>query len=280
MGSTLASGPVGSYGKPVPRRLPGAEARRKDSMRAMILAAGKGERLRPLTDTMPKPLVPVGGRPLIEYTLALLRRHGIREVVVNLYYLGALIEAHLGDGSKWGMEIVYSRETTLLGTGGGIKNAAPFLQGGPFVVINADILVGVDLDEVVRFHHHCKALATMVLREDEDVDSYGAIGIDEQGRVRQFLGSPSWGGPALRRLMFTGVHIMDPRIFDYMLAEEAPFSITEKTYPALLRAGEPVFGYQMTGFWIDVGSLARYEAFTERLARGEIDLRRSLGYQP
>ncbi len=248
-------------------------------MKAMILAAGKGERLRPLTETTPKPLIAIGGRPLIEYTIAFLRRHGIRHVVINLFHLGHLIEAYVGDGSRFGIQVTYSREPQLLGTGGGIKKAASLLQDGTFVVINADILIDVDLREVIAFHKEQAAVATMVLRDDDNVDSYGAIAIDQQGRIRQFLGYPPWSGPPLRRLMFTGLHIMEPRIFTYMRSEEGPFSITEKTYPALLRAGEPIVGYHMKGFWIDLGSWDRYRAFTERVQKGDIDLKTSIRYE-
>jgi len=242
-------------------------------MKAMILAAGKGERLRPLTDKVPKPLIPVAGRPLIEYTLAFLRRHGIRDVVINLHHLGGLIEQHLGDGGQWEMKITYSHEEPLLGTGGGIKHAEPLLCGEPFVLVNADILLDLDLHRVVEFHRDNKATVTMLLRDDQEVDRYGAIEIDHQGRVRQFLGKLQWSGPPLRRLMFTGVHVMEPAVFSYMRHEHGPFSITERTYPAMLAAGERVFGYEMAGFWVDLGQWDQYKRFTEKIDRGEINLR-------
>jgi NDP-sugar pyrophosphorylase family protein len=245
-------------------------------MKGMILAAGKGERLRPLTDTVPKPMIPVAGRPLIEYTLAFLRRNGIMEVIVNLHHLGRVVEEYLIDGSRWGMKIVYSREEQLLGTGGGIKRAELLLGGETFVVVNADILVDLDLDEVVRFHKTRKATATMVLRDDHDVDRYGAIEIDDHGRVQQFLGKFPWSGPRLRRLMFTGIHIMEPAVFSYMREERGPFSITEKTYPKMLRAGERIFGYEMEGFWIDLGTMSHYKALIERIDRGELNFSKHL----
>jgi len=241
-------------------------------MKAMILAAGKGERLRPLTDTVPKPMIPVAGRPLIEYTLSFLRRHGIGEVVINLHHLGNVIEEHLGDGSRCGMKISYSHEEHLLGTGGGIKHAEPLLGKDTFVVVNSDILVDVDLGEVLRFHKDKKATATMVLRDDRDVDRYGAIEIDSQGCVRQFLGKLPFPGSGLRRLMFTGVHVLEPEIFSFMGQEQGPFSITGSTYPAMLGAGERVFGYEMKGFWIDLGMWSQYKGLVERIDRGEINL--------
>src|ERR687896_2447880 len=110
-------------------------------MKAMVLAAGQGTRLRPLTDTQPKALVPVGGRPMIEYCLLLLRHYGIRDIVINLHHLGGQIESHLGNGAQLGLQITYSREPELLDTGGGLLKAKPFLQDGTFVLINTDVLI-------------------------------------------------------------------------------------------------------------------------------------------
>src|SRR3982751_5669006 len=131
----------------------------------MILAAGLGTRLRPLTDTIPKPLLPVGGTPLIVWNLLLLRRHGIRDVVVNLHYLGHLIQKELRDGSMWGMRISYSQEPTILGTGGGLKQAERYFEGRPFLVLNGDTLCELDLGALRRFHEQHRPLATMVVRE-------------------------------------------------------------------------------------------------------------------
>ncbi|MBI2180499.1 MAG: NTP transferase domain-containing protein [Deltaproteobacteria bacterium] len=119
-------------------------------MKAMVFAAGQGERLRPLTDKTPKALVPVAGRPMIEYPLLLLRHYGIQEVIINLYHLGEQIEAYLNDGAKLGLRIIYSKEQELLDTGGGLLKAKPFLQDGTFIVINTDVLIDLPLERIVR----------------------------------------------------------------------------------------------------------------------------------
>src|SRR5918996_5519933 len=153
-------------------------------MRAMILAAGFGTRLRPLTNTVPKALVPVAGRPLIEYSLLFLRSQGITEVVINLHHLGEKIRAALGDGSLYGIRIFYSPEDPILETGGGIKNAQSFLDGDTFVVMNCDTILDLNLQEALAFHRHKQAVATLVLRSDPDVDHYGVLQINDQGRIR------------------------------------------------------------------------------------------------
>lgn len=156
----------------------------------MILAAGFGSRLRPLTDRMPKPLIEVAGKPLIAYALALLRAAGIREVIINLHHRGDAIRAALGSGAGYGMSITYSVEDPILDTGGAIKKAQPFLEGGRFAVLNADIICDVDLRQVIAWHEQRGSVATMVLRHDYDMRRYGVIEIDGNGRIRRFLGQP------------------------------------------------------------------------------------------
>ena len=135
----------------------------------MVLAAGFGRRLRPLTDHMPKPLLPVGGRPMIEYTLLLLKKYGLTEVIINLHHCGDQIIKTLGDGSRLGLSIAYSTEKgEALGTGGGIKKAASFFEQSTFIVVNGDILIDIDLDKLISFHHAKQGLATLVLRETDD----------------------------------------------------------------------------------------------------------------
>jgi NDP-sugar pyrophosphorylase family protein len=216
-------------------------------VRAMILAAGFGRRLRPLTDHTPKALINVGGRPLIAYPLALLRESGIREVLINLHHLGDQIRSALGDGRLYGVSISYSHEDPILDTGGAIKKAQPFLDGDTFIVINGDTLIDLSLREVIEFHRRAAAVATMVLRPDREAAHYGIIEIDRERRVRRFLGRPANVAGALEPLMFTGVHVFEPALFDFM--GEGRFGITTATYPALLAAGAPVFGHRFEGYW-------------------------------
>jgi len=230
-------------------------------IRAMVLAAGEGRRLRPITDRVPKALVEVDGRPLIEYSLATLRRAGIDEVIVNLHYLGSQIRSHLGDGSRYGVRIAYSEEEPLLGSGGGIAHARELLGDSTFVTVNADTIVDIDLRVVVDYHRANRATATMVLREDPRMEQFGLIRTESSGRIAQFLrheradafGPDGKPRTRLTAFMYSGVQVLEPRVFDY-LAPVGSYSITETTYPAMLAAGEPLYGFPSKGRWLTVGT--------------------------
>ncbi len=244
-------------------------------MKAMILAAGRGERLRPLTNQIPKPLIPVADKPLIHHTLSYLKNCGIEEVVINLHHLGDQIQSYVGDGSRWGLRIHYSLERQLLGTGGGIQKAAPYLLQETFVVLNGDILLELDLKEVVAFHKENNADVTMVLRKDPDVDRFGAIEVDGYDRVRQILGRIPIPKAPRKRLMFTGVHVLEPEVFSHMPSDLDVFSIID-VYVAMLLDEARIMGYPMTGFWADLGTKGRYDAFLKLLADSEITMDRLL----
>jgi len=243
-------------------------------MKAMVLAAGEGTRLRPLTNDMPKALVPVAGRPMIEYALLLLRHHGIREVIINLHHFGEQIERRLGDGRQFGLTINYSRESELLDTGGGLLKAKPFLQDESFIVINTDALIDLELANAIAFHKRQNAAVTLVLRPDVDADRYGSIDIDSKARIRRFLTTqaPASSSGPLRKLMFSGVQILEPTVFDYMTAMPQKFSTTRETYPKMLAAGEALYGFCFEGFWQDLGTAERIKEAETKLARGEARL--------
>jgi len=239
-------------------------------MKAMILAAGLGTRLRPLTDHLPKPLLPIDGRPLIEYTLLLLRKYGLIDVVINLHYQGEKIREALGNGSRLGMKIRYSEEPQILGTGGGIKNVQSFFSEEPFLVINSDILVDVDLNRVIETHRRAGAAATLVLREDPDVEKWGAVGVDSQHRIRQLLGKPEWAGEALSKKMFTGIHVMGPRVLSHIPAGR--FSNIVDAYIEMARTGERLIGHGCSDYWMDIGTPDRYRAAQEDLKARRVRL--------
>jgi NDP-sugar pyrophosphorylase family protein len=233
----------------------------------MILSAGLGTRMRPLTLTTPKPLVEVAGRPLIDFALATLVAAGIRHVVINLHHLGEQIRGYLGDGRERGLRIDYSVEEILQGSGGGIRDARRLLGSGTFVTLNADTLIGIDLRPFLLEHRERASAATLILRKDPQMDRFGTIGIGADGRIKRFLAhmAPSEADRG-EPYMFTGVQILEERVFDFMEAR-GPFSITETTYPRMLSAGEPLFGAVFTGPWLTVGS-------PEELAAAEGSLRR------
>jgi NDP-sugar pyrophosphorylase family protein len=218
----------------------------------MVLAAGRGTRLAPRTDTLPKPLMPVAGRPLLAHILDFLRAGGIEDVVINLHHLGHLIEREIGDGRAHGLRVRYSREDPILDTGGGIKHAEPLLAGEPFVVVNGDSLLELRLAEVIDFHRARGGIATMAVRADVDAARYGLVEVDEKDRVRRISGRPSEGPTdGLRGFMFPGLHVLEPSIFSWMEAGSA-YGIVRVTYPRLIEAGEAIYGFATSARWINI----------------------------
>ena len=239
-------------------------------MKAMVLAAGLGVRLRPLTDATPKPLLPVAGRPILLWNLLLLKRHGITEVIINLHHLGEQIVQALGDGSRVGMRVAYSHEPTLLGTGGGIKQAAPFLKDGPFLVLNGDTLSACDLTALLAAHRAGGALATLAIREDSEAARWGPVTVDAHSRILQINGAPPFTTPLVplpALCMFAGIHVLEPAVLDAI--PPGPGSIID-VYCSLLRQGRMLRGYKMSGYWSDVGTPERY-AEAQRDALGMIE---------
>ena len=219
--------------------------------RAMVLAAGLGTRLRPITDTTPKPLVPVAGRPLLDHLLAFLRAGGIEEVVINLHHLGPNIQAHVGDGARFGLRVRYSTEDPILDTGGGIKRAEPLLAGEPFVVANGDSLLEIRLRDLVEWHEAHGGVATLAVRPDPNVAHYGTVELNDTDRVCRIVGLPPTAKPGPRALMFPGLHVLEPEVFRWMDAGGV-FSITRVTYPRMIEAGLPVFGWETHARWITI----------------------------
>ena len=236
-------------------------------MKAMILAAGLGTRLRPLTNTIPKPLLPVGGTPLIVWNLLLLKRHGFHQVVINLHHLGPLIEQALGDGSKFGLRIIYSREPVILGTGGGIKQAEPLFSGEPVLILNGDTLVEMDLEAFRDFHRTRHAAATLALRHDSDAARWGLVEVGDQGQILRITGQGRADSVPVSPRMFAGIHIVHPR-----LLRQVPKGVASSIIDPYVRAiesGESVLGYDLLGYWSDVGTAERY-------AQAERDVRAGL----
>jgi len=234
--------------------------------RAMVLAAGRGTRLAPLTERIPKPLAPVAGRPMLDWVLAFLRAGGIEDVVINLHHLGHLIEEHVGDGRDHGLAVRYSHEPEILDTGGGIKRAEPLLGGEPFVVVNGDSLLDLALRDMVAFHERRGGIATLAVRPDADARRYGLVEVDDADRLRRISGRPEGvTSEALRPFMFPGLHILDPEIFSWMEPALA-FGIARVTYPRLIEADLPVFGYETTVRWINIDTPSALASASDEMA--------------
>ncbi len=231
----------------------------------MVLAAGRGTRLRPLTERIPKPLIFVGGRPLIAYSLLQLRAAGVREVAVNLHHRAEQIRAALGDGSRFGLHLRFSEEPRLLDTGGALARLRDFFCDGPFFVLNADSIHDVPLRELSEFHGQRGAIATLVLRPDPGAARFGLVEVDRESRVRRFLGAPPDAGEDLVPLMYAGVSIFSPEVFGAMPRREV-FSLTRDLVPRLLARGAPVFGFRYGGYWCTVDTPSDLAAARRDLA--------------
>jgi NDP-sugar pyrophosphorylase family protein len=239
-------------------------------MRAMILAAGLGTRLRPLTNTIPKALLPVGGTPLIIWNLLLLKRHGFHDVVINLHHLGPMIEQALGNGSKFGLRIIYSQEPMILGTGGGIKQAEPYFSGESVLVLNGDTLIELDLEALCTFHRTRKAAATLVLREDPDADRWGLVEVGVDDQIVRITGKGLSSSFPSTPHMFAGVHILSPRLLRDV--QKGVASSIIDPYVAAIERDEAVLGYDLKGYWSDIGTADRYAQAEQDVRAGLIRL--------
>lgn len=223
---------------------------------AMVLCAGLGTRLRPLTDVVPKPLVPIAGVPLVVRTLRQLRAAGVERVVVNAFHLAERLREALGTGAGLGLEIEVRVEgPEILGTGGGVRNVLDFFAGDDaFLLVNGDVVIEAEFGALAAAHQGSGAAATMLVREVPDAARWGAVEIDEAGWVRRLLGEGP-GDPALTATMFTGVHVIDPRRVGPLLPAEG--CIVRSAYRALVPRGE-VFAVRHVGRFFDVGTPGRY----------------------
>lgn len=232
-------------------------------MRAMILVAGLGTRLRPLTEVLPKPAVPVVHRPVVGYLLHAVHAAGVREVVLNPSYLGEVLPRLLGDGAAYGVQLRYSPEDTPIGTGGAVRANAAFLGVGGALLLNGDCLVEVDLAEVVRGHRAARAadgrvVATMVVRADPAAERYGALGLNAAGRVVDFVGRAVVEGEVVNsRVLFTGIHVLEPELIAALPPDGAP-CINKTAYPQRIREGWIVRTCEQRGMWSDIGNPEGY----------------------
>jgi NDP-sugar pyrophosphorylase family protein len=224
----------------------------------MILSAGLGSRLRPLTATLPKPLVPILNRPLLWYLIVSLRAAGIHEIVINLHYRGEQIRTWLGGGESLGVEVTYSQESELLGSAGGVRRVRGFFGDEPALIIHGDILFDVDLREVIQYHLCHNAHATVVLHPAYHRYNYGVIRVNAHGEISQFVDQRApWVSGPLIDTVFTGVQILDPAVLD-AIPGECVATLTADVYPHLLTRAWRFYGYVMQGYWSDLGTPRRY----------------------
>lgn len=228
-------------------------------MKGMILAAGYGERLWPLTADRTKPALPVLGKPLVGYVAEYLARFGVKEVVVNLHHHPDSVRRALGDGSRFGVTLEYVHEPVILGTSGALDNARGLLQEETLVVINGKLITDIDLHAALAEHRRQHALATLILRENPKLEKFSIVEVDN-GMVKRFSGMPtarSLNPDSPPPLMFTGIQILEPRIFDYIPRGIFSHS-TVDVYPQAIAKGERIVAHVADGMWYELSTLQRY----------------------
>jgi mannose-1-phosphate guanylyltransferase len=250
-------------------------------MKAMILAAGKGTRVRPITYTIPKPMIPILQKPVMEFLLELLRQHGFDEIMVNVSHLANEIENYFRDGQRFGVQIAYSFEGKIvdgelvgeaIGSAGGMKKIqdfAPFFDD-TFIVLCGDALIDLDLTEAVRWHREKGAIATIIMKTvpKEAVSSYGVVVTDETGKIKTFQEKPSVEA-ALSNHINTGIYIFEPEVLNY-IPSDTEFDIGGELFPKLVEMDAPFYGLPMDFEWVDIGKVPDYWNAVRSVLKGEV----------
>lgn len=242
-------------------------------MKTVIMAGGFGTRLRPLTQSLPKPMVPMANRPMLNHIVDLLKRHGLKNYVSLLYFQPEEITSFFHDGSDFGVSMEYMQAQEDLGTAGSVKNAEEHFLGERVLVISGDVLTDFDLSAALEFHEEREAAATMVLTRLENPLSYGVVITEPDGRITRFLEKPTWG-EVFSDTINTGIYILEPHVFERIPVGE-PFDFSQNLFPGMLEDDERLFGYIADGYWRDVGNLSEYKKAHLDILGGKIDLRGS-----
>jgi mannose-1-phosphate guanylyltransferase/mannose-1-phosphate guanylyltransferase/phosphomannomutase len=234
----------------------------------MLLAAGLGTRLRPLTYEVAKPMVPVLGRPVMEHILRLLARHGFDDVIANLHYFPDQIERRFGDGSEWGVKLSYAFEDELLGTAGGVRNVRDHFGAETFLIISGDALTDVDLTSLWKAHRTKGGIATLALKRVDDPSQLGVVILSQDGRIQGFQEKPD-SAEALSDLGNCGIYVMEPEIFDYF--PDRPFvDWAQDVFPALLEQDVAFYGHEIADYWNDIGSISEFRQGNFDALAGEV----------
>jgi mannose-1-phosphate guanylyltransferase/phosphomannomutase len=239
-------------------------------MKGVLMAGGEGSRLRPLTSRRPKPLAPVAGKPVMEHIIALLRRHGITEIVATLHYLADEVESYFDSGVDFGVKMEYVVEDTPLGTAGAVKMADKLLAGETFIVISGDALTDIDLSALVEHHKREGNDVTIALQRVTNPLEFGVVVTDENGRITRFLEKPSWG-EVFSDTINTGIYVLEPGILDRMTRGKN-YDFSKDLFPDMLRDGAKLGGYVIDAYWTDIGNLEQYQQANYDALNGEVHL--------
>jgi mannose-1-phosphate guanylyltransferase len=257
-------------------------------MKAVILAAGKGTRIRPLSESTPKPMIPIINKPVMEFVINLLRQHGFDEIIISTSYLAHDIEHYFRDGSRFGVQIAYSFEGYYadgrpvpegLGAAGGLKKIQQqtgFFDG-TFAVVCGDAIIDLDFTRALQFHRERQSVATMLLKDlpRKDVGRYGVVQTSATGRILKFEEKPA-PDVAISTTVNTGIYLFEPSVLD-CIPEDRPFDIAFEFFPRLVENQLPFYGLALPFTWIDIGRVSDYWRATRMMLNGEIDFMKMSG---
>lgn len=246
-------------------------------MKAIIMAGGEGKRLKPITGSTPKPLVPLCGRPVMEHIILLLRRHGITDICATLKYRPDDIKNYFGSGEKLGVRLEYRIEQTALGTAGGVKNCADFYGSEDFLVISGDAACDIDLSNLIAEHQRRSPAATIALCPEPEPLRYGLALCDREGFIRSFIEKPDWRH-VVTNLVNTGIYIISPRAMEHV-PENEEFDFAKDLFPRLLDEGEKLLGVPCDGYWCDIGTPKSYYECCADALSGKLKIELDGGFE-
>jgi len=239
-------------------------------MKGVIMAGGFGERMRPLTCSIPKPMVPIVNKPVMEYIVELLKRHGITDIISLLYYQPEIIQEYFKDGANFGVNISYAiDEGEGFGTAGSVKNAEWFLDE-EFIIISGDLMTDFNLTKIIESHKQKQAKVTIALTRVQNPLSFGIVITDEEGKIARFLEKPTWG-EVFSDTINTGIYVMHPSVLDYIPPKTA-FDFSKDVFPVLMKNADPLYGYIATGYWRDIGNIDAYHGVHRDILSGRVDV--------
>lgn len=238
-------------------------------MKALVLAAGFGTRLQPLTLAVPKPMIPIVNKPIMEYNIELLKQYRIKEVYANIHYFPEQIENYFADGSHFGVKLRYSYEEELLGTAGGVRRMASDLAKvkDTFIVVSSDALTDINITRLVSYHKQKKAIATIALATVDDPSNFGVVAVDNEDRITAFQEKPS-KEQAISKLVNTGIYVFEPQILD--MIPEGHYDFGKQLFPILVKQKAPFFGYKMVEYWSDIGSIDQLKIANADVLKGYV----------
>ncbi|WP_243136935.1 sugar phosphate nucleotidyltransferase [Alkaliphilus serpentinus] len=231
------------------------------------MAGGKGTRLRPLTCSLPKPMVPIINKPVMEYTVKLLKNHNITDVAVTTAYLPELITEYFKGGEEWGVHLSYYMEDHPLGTGGSVRNAEEYIDE-TFIVISGDALTDLNITDAIEYHRRKRAKVTLVLKREPEPIEYGVVITNHEGRITRFLEKPSWG-EVFSNTVNTGIYIIEPEVMNYY-SKGDNFDFSKDLFPKLLKDHIPMYGYITEDYWCDIGDLKSYKETQFDILEGKV----------